>query len=80
MFKDLIEDYRKEYREANGDFDHRIAGYGLIGLAILVVNATIVATGKNELGLTDSTVFLLIVLAGASLPFILWYPLRKVGL
>ncbi|WP_277541171.1 hypothetical protein [Haloarcula laminariae] len=79
MLKTLIQNYREEYREADGDFDHRIIGYGLIGIAILGVNAMIATTVKNEFGLTDSAVFLLIILAGVLLPFILWYPMRKVG-
>ncbi|RLM49644.1 hypothetical protein DVK06_13915 [Halorubrum sp. Atlit-28R] len=80
MIGQLVEDYKREYRESSGDFDNRIVGYGLIGLTILAVNAIVVTLGQDALGLSDSVVFLLILIVGVSLPFILWYPLRKVGL
>lgn len=80
MIRTLVEDYKREYRESGGDFDNRIVGYSLIGLAILAVNATVVTVGRDTLGLSDSVVFLLILIVGVSLPFILWYPLRKAGL
>ncbi len=80
MIGRLVEDYKREYRESGGDFDNRIIGYCLIGLAILAVNAVVVTLGQDALGVSDSVMFLLIIIVGVSLPFIMWYPLRKVGL
>jgi hypothetical protein len=80
MIQTLLKDFKREYHETGGHFDHRIFGSVFVGLAVAVVGLVIAALFHGELGYSSFETSILIIISVAPTVLAAWYLLRKAGI